>query len=67
MKKIGFMGAFEKSDLIMCVAKILEMLDYNVLVIDTTLLQKTKYIVPAINPTKAYITSFEKTDFAIRF
>ena len=66
MKKIGFIGAFEKTDLIINIAKMLQMLGYNVLVVDSTLLQKTKYIVPAINPTKSYITNFEKMDFAIR-
>ena len=66
MKKIGFIGAYDKSDLIIYIAKTLEMLDYNVLVVDSTLLQKTKYIVPSINPTKSYITNFENIDFAIR-
>ena len=66
MKKIGFIGAYDKSDLIIYIAKVLEMLDYNVLVVDSTLVQKTKYIVPSINPTKSYITNFEKIDFAIR-
>ena len=66
MKKIGFIGAFEKSDLIMYIAKVLEMLDYNVLVVDTSCLQKIRYIVPSINPTKAYITNFENIDFAVR-
>ena len=66
MKKIGFIGAFDKSDLIIHIAKMLEMLNYNVLVVDTTLLEKTKYIVPSINPTKSYITNFENIDFAIR-
>lgn len=67
MKKIGFIGAYDKSDLIIHVAKILQLLNYKVMVIDTTLLQKTKYIVPSINPTKSYITSFEDIDFAIGF
>jgi len=67
MKKIGFIGAYDKSDLIIYVAKILQLLGYKVLAIDTTLLQKTKYIVPSINPTKSYITNFEDIDFAIGF
>lgn len=67
MEKIGFIGAYDKSDLIIYVAKILQLLNYKVMVIDTTLLQKTKYIVPSINPTKSYITSFEDIDFAIGF
>lgn len=67
MKKIGFIGAFDKSNFIMCTAKLLEQLDYKVLLVDATSTQKLKYIVPSINPTKAYITNFENMDFAVGF
>ena len=67
MKKIGFMGAFDKSNFIIYAAKVLNLLDYKVLVVDTTSIQKMKYIIPSINPTKSYITSFENIDFAIGF
>ena len=39
----------------------------TVLVIDTTITQKAKYIVPVINPTKTYFTEFEKIDVAVGF
>lgn len=67
MKKIGFIGAFEKTDLIVYVAKILTEAGKRVLIIDTTLLEKARYIVPAIAPTKFYVTEFEKTDIAVGF
>lgn len=67
MKKVGFIGACDKTNLILYIAKVLENLDKKVLVIDTTITQKTKYVVPAINPTKSYITDFENIDFAIGF
>lgn len=67
MKKIGFIGAFDKANFIMYIAKILEILNYNVLVVDTSCLQKMKYIIPSVNPTKSYITNFENIDFAIGF
>ena len=67
MKKIGFVGAFDKVNLIMYVAKVLQNMDKRVLVIDGTMLQKTRYIVPAISNSKAYITEFEKIDFAVGF
>ena len=67
MKKIGFIGAWDKSNVIVCVAKLLRLLKYKVLVIDTTSVQKIKYIIPAINPTKSYITEFEEIDFAVGF
>lgn len=67
MKKVGFIGAFDKSNLIMCIAKILKYLEKNVLVVDTTTLQRMKYVLPVINPTKSYITELEKIDFAVGF
>ncbi len=67
MKTIGFIGAYDKTDLIMNVAKTLIELDRKVLVIDTTILEKSKYVVPAISPTKCYMTNHEKIDFAFGF
>lgn len=67
MKNICFIGAFEKLDLILYVAKIIKYLNKKVLVVDATTLQKSRYIVPTINPTKSYITRFEDIDIAIGF
>ena len=67
MKKVGFIGAFDKSNFIIYTAKLLEMSKYKVLVVDATSSQKMKYIVPSINPTRAYITNFENIDFAVGF
>lgn len=67
MKKIGFMGAYDKSNFMIYTAKILRLLDYKVLVVDASSVQKIKYIIPAINPTKSYITAFEDIDFAVGF
>lgn len=67
MKKIGFIGTYDKTDLIIYVAKILTTLDKKVLIIDSTLNQKARYVVPVINPTKMYVTEFEKIDIAVGF
>lgn len=67
MRKIGFIGAFEKTDLIVYVAKILTELKNRVLVIDTTILQKARYIIPCIAPTKSYVTEYEGIDVAVGF
>lgn len=67
MKKIGFVGAFDKINLIMYVAKVLKDMNYKVLVIDGTILQKTRYIVPTISQAKIYVTNFQKIDFAVGF
>jgi hypothetical protein len=67
MKKIGFIGAFEKTDLIIYVAKIISETSTKVLVIDSTTLCRARYIVPAISPSKFYITEYEGIDVAIGF
>lgn len=67
MKKIGFIGAYDKIDLMVYVAKILTTLKKKVLVIDATINQKARYIVPAINPTTTYVTDFEDIDIAVGF
>ena len=65
MKKIGFIGAYDKTDVIIYIAKILTTLGKKVLVVDTTITQKAKYVVPAISPTTTYVTEFEKIDIAV--
>lgn len=67
MKTIGFIGAYDKTDLIIYIGRILTAMNKRVLVIDTTFLQKAKYIVPAISPAKTYITTYEDIDIAVGF
>lgn len=67
MKKIGFIGAYDKTDLILNIAKIMTVMGNRVLFIDSTIMQKAKYIVPVINPTTSYITNFEDIDVAVGF
>lgn len=67
MKKIGFIGAFEKTDLIVYTAKILTELGKRILIIDTTILQKARYIVPTIASSKFYVTTYEDIDIAVGF
>lgn len=67
MRKIGFIGAFDKTDLMLYTAKILTGLGKRVLILDTTVLQKSRYIVPSIVPTKVYVTTYEDIDIAVGF
>lgn len=67
MKKIGFIGAYDKANFLVYLSRILAILGYKVLVVDTSDVQKIKYIVPSLNPTKSYITTFEDVDFAVGF
>ena len=65
MKKIGFIGAYDKTDFILYVAKILVKMGRKVLLIDGTITQKARYIVPTIEPSMTYITEFEGIDVAV--
>lgn len=67
MEKIGFIGGYDKTDLIINVAKVLTSLGYKVLVFDATEKQKTRYIVPVINPTISYVVDFQDIDVAVGF
>lgn len=67
MKKIGFIGAYDKTDIILSIAKVLAVTGKKVLVLDNTITQKCKYVVPVISPTKSYITTYEDIDVAVGF
>lgn len=67
MKKIGFIGAYDKTNMLMYLSKIFVETGMKVLIVDTTILQKSRYTIPAIAPSKCYITSHEGIDVAIGF
>ena len=67
MKKVGFIGAYDKTHMILSIAKILTAKYKKPIIIDTTIEQKTKYIVPTIHPTEKYITTWEDIDVAVGF
>lgn len=67
MKTVAFIGAYEKTDMLLCIAKIMSMLGKKVLIVDTTITQKAKYVIPTIAKTEAYITDYEGIDIAVGF
>jgi len=67
MKKIGFVGAYDKTDTILYIAKILKSFKQKVLVVDSCKMQKARYVVPSIAPTVNYITTFEGFDIVVGF
>ena len=67
MQKIGFIGGYDKIDLILNIAKILTVAGKKILVIDCTHKQKARYVVPTITPTPSYVTEFEDIDVAVGF
>lgn len=67
MRTIGFIGAYDKIDLIIYIARLLTEMNKKVMIVDATILQKAKYIVPTISPSKTYVTEFENIDIAVGF
>lgn len=67
MRTIGFLGGYDKIDLILYIARILTLAQKKVLIIDASINQRAKYIVPSISPTKTYVTEFEGIDVAVGF
>lgn len=67
MKRVGFIGATDKTNLILSIAKILTTKLKRVLIVDATSEQKLKYIVPTVHPTKTYITTWDNIDVAVGF
>lgn len=67
MNKIAFVGSYDKTDMLLYMAKILTILSKKVIVIDTTVLQKSRYIIPTMKPERKYITTFQGVDVAIGF
>lgn len=67
MRKIGFVGVYDKIDTLLYTAKILRCLQKKVLLVDSCKMQKARYVVPSIAPTINYVTAFEGFDIAVGF
>ena len=68
MQVIGLIGYVDKYDMIMNLAKTINVMDKSVLVVDATLDRKLKYVVPALNNIgRAYVTQYNNIDFAVGF
>ena len=67
MEKINFIGAYDKTDSIMYIAKILTEMKKKVIIVDATITKKTKYVIPTIDNRSEYIANYANIDFAIGF
>jgi len=67
MKKVAFIGAYDKTDFLLYLGKIITVLGKRVLIIDASITQKAKYVVPVIHPTASYLTEYEQMDVAVGF
>ena len=68
MQLIGMVGYMDKYDFVINLAKTINTMDKAVLVVDATLDQKLKYIIPALEGMgRAYVTQYNDIDFALGF
>ena len=67
MERVAFIGSYDKTDYMLYIAKTLKMFGFSVIVVDTTALQKSRYVVPTLTPVQQYITTFEDIDVAVGF
>ena len=69
MEQIGFIGSYDKKDILLNIGKILASLERKVLIVDATLLQRMKYIVPNVsnNNSPTYISEYQGIDVAVGF
>lgn len=69
MKQVGFIGAFDKKDLLINIGLVLTNLGKRVLIIDATTTQRNRYLVPntSSNGTPTYISDFKGVDVAVGF
>ena len=67
MQVVGMYGYVDKCDAVMSIARVMNIMDKSILVIDATLDDKYKYIVPAISNDEKYITQYSEIDFAVGF
>lgn len=67
MEQIGFIGVNDKKDLLLNIAKTMTKLNKTVLVVDATMMQRLRYIVPRISSTPTYVSEYDGVDVAVRF
>ncbi len=67
MENVAFIGGYDKADMILYIGRLLTLMGKKVLIIDSTGLQKTRYVVPTMQAAKQYVTTYEKVDIAIGF
>ena len=67
MRAIGMYGYVDKYDFIMAVAKTITIMGKSVLVVDATIDDKYKYMIPNISNEDKYVTQYGEVDFAVGF
>ena len=67
MEQIGFIGAYDKKDLILNIAKIISKLNKSVLIVDATIMQRLRYVIPRVSQAPTYVSEYGGIDVAVGF
>ena len=67
MEQIGFVGVNDKKDLLLNIAKTISKLNKSVLIVDSTMLQRLRYLVPKVSSTPTYVSEYDGIDVAVGF
>lgn len=67
MEQIGFIGVNDKKDLLLNVAKVMTKLNKSVLIVDATIMQRLRYIVPKVSSTPTHVSEYDGVDVAVGF
>ena len=69
MEQIGFIGFYDKKDILLNIGKIFSYLGKKTLIVDATMMQRMRYIVPKVsaNNSITYVSEYQGTDVAVGF
>lgn len=67
MEQISFIGVCDKKDLLLNIAKVMSKLNKRVLIVDATIMQRLRYIIPRISSTPTYVSEYDGVDVAVGF
>ncbi len=69
MEQIGFIGAYDKKDLLLNIAAVLNYFGKKTLIVDATSIQRFRYVVPMVNntPSPTFVSEYNEIDVALGF
>ena len=69
MEQVGFIGFYDKKDLLLNIGKVFSYLGKKTLVVDATMMQRMRYVVPNVsaNNSITYVSEYLGVDVAVGF
>ena len=69
MEQVGFIGFYDKKDILLNIGKVFSYLGKRTLIVDATMMQKMRYVVPKVsaNNSITYVSEYQGTDVAVGF